>query len=220
VTGSSRLVVAVLAAAAIALAAGGVSFADDPVLRLRVQPAGAGASAVTLTIELLRWSTEAERAPLMAALAAPPPEAPDEDEAGRGAGGGRGRGRGGRGAPPPSPMARLTTAVRAEPTVGFIWGDGPTGYSIKYAWRADQPDGRQRIVLATDRRFGAHVFPPPEGVDDPADAEFTLIELRLDASGGGEGRTSLATPVIVDAAADTLALGGDGSAPPELKVTR
>ena len=59
-------------------------------------------------------------------------------------------------APPPSPLARLTAAVKAAPTVGFIWGDGVTGYSIKYAWRRLARAATERIVLVTDRRLGAH----------------------------------------------------------------
>jgi hypothetical protein len=80
-------------------------------------------------------------------------------------------------APPPSPLARLTAAIKAAPTLGFIWGDGPTGYSIKYAWRSISPDESERIVLMTDRRLGAHtLWPPVSGA--AADAEFTLIEMR------------------------------------------
>src|SRR5207253_9277968 len=67
--------------------------------------ASAKAGAATkegLTIALSRWSTDAERAPIVAALAAPPP-APTPQAAPAAAGGragaaGRGRGRG---APPP-----------------------------------------------------------------------------------------------------------------------
>ncbi|MGH9239158.1 MAG: hypothetical protein ACRD3G_14045, partial [Vicinamibacterales bacterium] len=139
---------------------------------------------------------------------------------GRG-GGGRG-GRGGRGAAPPAdPMARLTAAVKSAPTVGFVWGDGVTGYSIKYAWRAPAADeGTERIVLVTDRRLGAHApgWSPAPG---PAvDAEFTVIEMRVGAKGAGEGKTSLATKIALDAAAKTLALEGYPSAPVQLKVSR
>jgi len=115
--------------------------AAEPVLKL--QAVAVGTTAVPLTIEVFRWSSDAERSPLMAALApAPaPPAAPAAEAAGRGGRGGGGRGgRGGRGAAAPAdPMARLTAAVKAAPTVGFVWGDGVTGYSIKYAWRSPQP---------------------------------------------------------------------------------
>ena len=115
-------------------------------------------------------------------------------------------------------MARLTAAVKAAPTVGFIWGDGVTGYSIKYAWRAAEA-GSDRIVLVTDRRLGAH-SPDWAAEGSAADAEFTVIEMRVAAKGAGEGKTSLGTKIAVDAAAQTLALEGYTAAPVQLKVTR
>jgi hypothetical protein len=196
--------------------------AAEPVLTLRA--VGVGTTEVPLTIEVFRWSSDAERSPLIAALApAPaPPAAPAAateagGRAGRGGGGRGGRGRGA--AAPVDPMARLAAAVKAAPTVGFVWGDGVTGYSIKYAWRAPAADaGTERIVLVTDRRLGAHApgwSPPPA-----ADAEFTVIEMRVAAKGAGEGKTSLATKIAIDATAQTLALDGYPAAPVQLKVTR
>jgi hypothetical protein len=119
-------------------------------------------------------------------------------------------------------MTRLTTAVKAAPTVGFVWGDGVTGYSIKYAWRASSAEaGTERIVLVTERRLGAHVPGWSEGAAAPGgDAEITVIEMRVAPKGMGEGKTSLATKIAVDAAAQTLALEGYAAAPVQLKVTR
>jgi hypothetical protein len=120
--------------------------------------------------------------------------------------------------------------VKAAPTVGFVWGDGPTGYSIKYAWRSAAADGTERLVLVTDRRLGAHSpsWPQASGVaaetsataDAAAEAEFTVIEIRVDGKGAGEGKSSLSAAVAVDAEAKTLALEGYAAAPTLLKVTR
>jgi hypothetical protein len=218
---------AVLAAAM--LVASDAAFADDSALRLRATVAGS--VAAPLTIEILRWSSDAERTPLLAALAAPAPaptaQAPP---GGRAAAAGRAGGRGGRGgrgaaAPPASQAVRLSTAVKAAPTVGFIWGDGPTGYSIKYAWRSSAADG-DRVVLVTDRRMGAHSPAWPQlteaalkagAIDEVA---YTVIEMRVDGQGVGEGKSSLAAAVVVDADAKTLALDGYAAAPVLLKVTR
>jgi hypothetical protein len=118
-------------------------------------------------------------------------------------------------------MARLTSAVKAAPTVGFIWGDGVTGYSIKYAWRAPAADaGTDRIVLVTDRRLGAHSPDWAAAEGSAAEPEFTVIEMRVAAKGVGEGKTSLATTIAVDTTARTLALEGYTAAPVQLKVTR
>ena len=209
---------------------------EEPALKLRASAIGAGVTGAPFTIELFRWSTEAERTPLLTALSAPapaPPAAPAATaDAGRGttapgAGGRAGRGgRGGRGAaPPPNPVARLTAAVKAAPTLGFIWGDGVTGYSIKYAWRTASTAGGERIVLVTDRRLGVNAQDRPPAsapaVSTPtADAEFMLIEMRVGSTGVGEGKTSLDANIVVDATAQTLALDGYQAAPPLLKVTR
>ena len=190
----------------------------EPALKLKASVVGAAAPA-SMTIELFRWSNDGERAPLVAALAAPPPappSAPAAPAAGRAGRAARG-GRGAAAAPPPSPLARLTTAIKAAPTVGFIWGDGPTGYSIKYAWRSASPGAQQRVVFVTDRRFGATASAPAAGA---ADAEFTVVEMRIDGKGLGEGKSSLTSKVVVDTAANTLALDGYADAPVLLKVTR
>ena len=233
-------------AVAVLLIALGVNGADrvsaeGAALTLRAKVVGSSARSAAeafrqtellLTIEVLRWSTDAERAPLLAALAPPPaPPAAQPQDAGRAAAAGRAGGRGGRGggrgaAGPASPAERLAAAVKGAPTVGFIWGDGPTGYSIKYAWQATSPDGSRRLVLVTDRRLGAHVpsWPQPAEADAktnvPGDAELTVIEIRMDGKGAGEGKSSYASRVVVDAEAKTLALDGYAASPVLLKLTR
>jgi len=228
--------VAVLSVILAVCAGAGTTSAETGALTLRATVLGPQAPAETLRIELLRWSTDPERAPLLteaATLNRPPaPAAAAAAPAGgRAGGGGRGRGRGAE--TPASPLARLTSAIKAAPTIGFIWGEGATGYSIKYAWHAAQPDGSERIVLVTDRLLGSHssswpgVTPgaraatsgPPASAPAPP-AEFTVIEMRIDGKGSGEGKTSLTTRVVVDAAAQTLALDGYAAATPLLKVVR
>jgi hypothetical protein len=191
---------------------------DAPVLSLQATVAGAP-TAGGLTVTLFRWATEAERAPLLAALSAPASApAPPAGPAGAPAGG---RGRRGRGsAPPPTPSARLTAAVRAAPTLGYVWTDGVSGYSIRYAWHGSPAEGIERIVLVTDRRLGAHALDWPSLPPAPADADFTLIELRVGDRGVGEGKTSLTTKVVIDKAAQTLALDDYAAAPVLLEVNR
>lgn len=114
---------------------------------------------------------------------------------------------------------RLEAAVEGAPTVGFIWGDGPTGYAVRYAWRADAPGGGERVVLATYRRLGAHSVAWPALPDAAGDADFTVIEMRLDGVGSGEGKASLAAGVALEAGR-TLALDAYDAAPVLLEVTR
>jgi len=214
-----------IAVAVVAIGSGArPALAADAVLSMRAKVIGA-ATETALTIDLFRWSTDEERKPLLEAMAPlPPPEpdAADDGREGRGARGGRGgRGRGRGAAPPPTMAERLEAAVEAAPTVGFIWGDGPTGYSVRYAWRADAPGGGERIVLAIYRRLGAHsvAWPAVPEVAADADADFTVIEMRLDGEGAGVGKTSLAAGVALEAGR-TLALDAYDAAPVLLEVTR
>ena len=235
-TGSNAVAIA-LGLALTATAAADLS--ADAAVTLRATVVGDRTPAQSLRIELFRWSTEAERAPVLAAAAEPTPPpaaapaAAAAAPAGRGGRGAGGRGRGGGANAPVSPTARLNAAVKAAPTVGFIWGDGVTGYSIKYAWRAAQPGGGERIVLVTDRRLGAHsvAWPttapgsarggtPAPAADPLAEAEFTVIEMHVDGTGAGEGKTSLTSRVAVDAAAQTVTLDAFATAPVLLKVMR
>jgi hypothetical protein len=212
-----------MAVAMLVIVSAGRTFADGgaapAALKLKANMVG-GSAPAPLTIELFRWSTDGERAPLVTALAAPPPPPPSAPAAPAGRAGRAARGGRGAGAPPPSPLARLTTAIKAAPTVGFIWGDGPTGYSIKYAWRSSPPGAQERVVLVTDRRLGANMPSLPLAADAAGDADFTVVEMRIDGKGVGEGKSSLTSKVVVDAAANTLAIDKYTDAPVLLKVTR
>ena len=188
-------------------------------------------SGSPVRIHILRWSTDEERNPVVAAMnpaapvtaANPSAAAGGRDGAARGRrGGGPGRGgrggaaRGGRGEAGAAltPMAALTAAIGRAPTVGYIWTNEVTGYAIKYAHHASLPDGSERVILATDRRLGAHSTAwRPVAPSAVTDYEFTFIEIRLDSKGLGEGKTSLTTKVIVDNEARTIALDDYAAAP-------
>jgi hypothetical protein len=167
-------------------------------------------------IHILRWSTDEERAPLVAALSAAPPAAParnpDAPATGRGRAG-RGRGRAGTAAPL-TPIAAFTGALTRMPTIGYLWTSDITGYSIKYAWHAALPDGGDHIVLVSDRRLGAYTgaWKPQSDAPDTG-YTFTLIEMRVESNGALEGKTSLTTKIGVDGEAKTVALDGYAAAP-------
>ena len=177
-------------------------------------------------ITLDRWSSEDERAPIIRTLdiasSAPVPRAPETADARGGRGGGRGRGGRGRGpAAPLSPIAAFTAALGRAPTIGYLWTNDITGYSIKYAWHASQPDGVDRIIIASDRQLGAYTSAWKSAKDVPeTDYAFTLIELRLGPNGAIEGKTSLTNKVVVDSEAKTVALENYGAAPVVLTAAR
>lgn len=209
----SRVAVVVLVLAGVGTAS------NENALNLRATITSA-ATTGPLTITLSRWSTDDERAPLIAALAAPPPApARAAAPAPASAAAGRGRGRGAPPPPPPSPLERLSAAVKAAPTLGYIWTAGVTGYSIKYAWRSPAIAETERIVLVVDRRLDSQAQDGTPA-SAAADASFTVIEMRIDHQGVGEGKTSLTASVAIDSEAKTLALDGYAAAPALLKVTR
>jgi hypothetical protein len=204
-------------------------------VNLTASSANVSESGSPVRIRILRWSTDDERSPVVAALTPTAPvSASTEGRAGAAAGdrggaargargaagrGGRGaRGRRGEGSAAPNPIADLTAAIGRAPTLGYIWTNDVTGYAIKYAYHASLPDGGERIVLATDRRVGAYTSGwKPVAATAVTDYEFTLIEIRLDARGMGEGKASLTTKVILDNEARTVALENYAATPPILQ---
>ena len=99
-------------------------------------------------------------------------------------------------------------------TKGYLWTSESTGYSVRYAFRLPQPDGGERIILATERRLGAwNDLWKPAGTASPSNYEFSIIELRLNPKGEGEGKASLTGKVILDGEAKTLALDGYSALP-------
>ena len=114
----------------------------------------------------------------------------------------------------------MNAAVKAAPTVGFIWADGPTGYSIKYAWQSPATGAARRIVLVTERRIGAYQPLWPSTTSTDGETEFTVLEFHIDAAETGEAKTSLVSDVTVDPAAKTLALAGYAAAPVQLRITK
>jgi hypothetical protein len=100
------------------------------------------------------------------------------------------------------------------PTLGYIWSSEAAGYIVRYAVRMPQPDGGERIVLVTDRRLNPDVWKPTAPTTDYT---FSLLELRVNAKGEGEGKVSLTSKVTFDAGAKTVALENYAGAPVVLK---
>jgi hypothetical protein len=76
------------------------------------------------------------------------------------------------------------------------------------------PNGGERIILATDRRLGADATAwKPVAPATLTDYPYTLIEIRLDSKGLGEGKTSLTTRLIVDNEAKTVSLENYATTP-------
>jgi hypothetical protein len=108
----------------------------------------------------------------------------------------------------------------AMPTFGYLWTSASAGYSIRYAYRIPQSDGGQRIILMTDRRLGAwtpDVWKPAAANVASDESPFSILELRLNRSGQGEGKTSLTTKVTFEAASKSIVLENYAAQPVILK---
>jgi hypothetical protein len=100
----------------------------------------------------------------------------------------------------------LKAALGIAPIVGHLWSSEVAGYSLRSASKISEPNGGERILLITDRRLGAwNDLWAPAGTDAANSYEFSVIELRLNTKGEGEGKVSLTGKVAVDGAAKAIA---------------
>jgi hypothetical protein len=87
----------------------------------------------------------------------------------------------------------LIDALQKVESVGYLRAPGQLAYELHYARVISEKDGVRRILMLTDRpmSFG-------EAVNRGRSTEypFTMVDLRIDASGRGEGKLFLATKII------------------------
>jgi len=90
---------------------------------------------------------------------------------------------------------KLLDALQDMPRMGYFRAPGNLGWDIHFARKVPLPDGGERVVLVTDRRISFwEASRQPRSIDYP----FTVIELRLNHDGEGEGKMSLATKIVAD----------------------
>ena len=118
---------------------------------------------------------------------------------------------------PDTPEKALAAALESSNGVGYLWTSESTGYSLRYAYRLPQPDGGERIILATDRRLGDRDGSWKPAGGPVSDYGFSIIELRLNSKREGEGKASVTGKVGVDSSANTIALDSYATLPITLK---
>jgi hypothetical protein len=92
-----------------------------------------------------------------------------------------------------------------------------TGWDLKYAWQEKLPEGGRRIVLATDRVMSFwELRNSPRTVDYP----FTVVEMRVDRNGDGEGKLSVATKIRFDNKKNVIELENFASEPVRLQQVK
>jgi hypothetical protein len=99
----------------------------------------------------------------------------------------------------------LAAALNQAPTVGYLWSSEVAGYALRYAGKVTMPDGTERIVLITNRRLGANNDSWKQvGPGTPSAYDFSVVELRVNSKGEGEGKASLTGKVALDSAAKVV----------------
>jgi hypothetical protein len=112
---------------------------------------------------------------------------------------------------------KLLDTLQSLPRVGYIRTPNSIGYDLHYARKVPLPDGGERVVLATDRYISFwEARNRPRTIDYP----FTVIELRLNRDGVGEGKMSLATKIAADKENRLIELENYGTQPVLLTSVR
>jgi hypothetical protein len=102
---------------------------------------------------------------------------------------------------------RIPGAMRPDPQHLAL------GLDLHYAWQTPLPEGGRRIVLATDRYIGIReARNQPRSIDYP----FTLIEIRTNKDGEGQGKMSVATKISFDKDKKVIELENYASEPVRL----
>jgi hypothetical protein len=108
---------------------------------------------------------------------------------------------------------KLLDALQDMPVAGHFGAPGSLSWDIHFARRMPLPDGGERIVLVTDRRIGFwEASHQPRSIDYP----FTVIDLRINRDGEGEGKMSIATKVIYNKKENMIELENFSTQPVQL----
>jgi hypothetical protein len=163
-----------------------IAAAQPPAVTARFSATTAGLSAGTpmnVSIDVRRWSSDEEADKLVAAF----------KEKGD----------------------KWAEALEPAPAVGYIWAaTASPGYSVKLARQLMLPDGGTRIMLAVYPALGSWDRPAWKAAGAQAtELPFTVIELRVNKAGVGEGKASLTAKPVIDEAAKAVALENYATAP-------
>ncbi len=91
------------------------------------------------------------------------------------------------------------------------------GTPIRFALSQPLPDGGQRIVIMTDRVIGfREQLNQPRTMDYP----FTLMEMRFDRNGEGQGKMAWYTRINFDEEKNNIEIENFGSEPVRLNVLK
>jgi hypothetical protein len=111
----------------------------------------------------------------------------------------------------------LLEALRDTPRVGYFRTPNNIGYDLHFARALPGDDGGRRIILATDRPI---LFWEARNQPRSIDYPFTVIELRLNPDGEGEGKMSIAAKISGNKSLNLIDLEDYASQPVRLLAVR
>lgn len=112
---------------------------------------------------------------------------------------------------------KLLDVLQDMPRMGYFRTPDSIGWDVHFARKIPAPDGGERVILVTDRRIGFwEAANRPRSIDYP----FTVIELRVNKDGEGEGKMSVATKIIADKDSNMITLENYDIQPVLLKNVR
>jgi hypothetical protein len=112
----------------------------------------------------------------------------------------------------------LQHAISRGQDLGSIKWPGLLHYTIRYAHRIPRPDGGEDIVLGTDQPIW--MWWDKSHADDSDKHPYSVIQLRLNGAGSGEGKLSLASPIAGDTESNGIVLQDYASQPVALLDVR
>ena len=98
---------------------------------------------------------------------------------------------------------RLLDALQDNPKTGGMRLPNTLAWDLRYAFETPLPDGGRRVVLATDRPIG---FKEARNQPRTTDYPFTLIEIRFNKDGVGQGKMSFFTKITMSKDKQTMEL--------------
>jgi hypothetical protein len=112
------------------------------------------------------------------------------------------------------PEALLAALQKTRP-VGRIYTTGHLGYDLRFAYQVPLASGGRRIVIGTDRPLSFYEASlRPRSADYP----FTILEMRVDESGRGQGKLVVASKVM--AMGETIEIENYTTTPVQLMQVR
>jgi hypothetical protein len=87
----------------------------------------------------------------------------------------------------------MIDAFRDTTRVGTMRTPHTVGYDLQFAYQEPAPEGRRRIILATDRPIDfAEAWARPPSMDYP----FTIVEMVMNPDGRGQGAMHIAARLV------------------------